>query len=80
MSKLKKRNDPAEKLPAKAQLILDSDSDSELNSDEFHSAAEVPDEGFKINAEYAKRFEHNKKREELQKCTLLLSLKEERKL
>lgn len=67
-----KKNDPAKSLPARAQLILDSDSESESNSndEEFHSAAEAQDEGgFKINAEYAKRFEHNKKREELQKCT-----------
>lgn len=74
MSKLKKKTDPAETLPAKAQLILDSDSDSESDSNnyEFHSAAEAEAQGkgFKINAEYAKRFEHNKKREELQKCTL----------
>lgn len=66
MAKSKQKNDPA-----RAQLILDSDSDSgsDSNTDEFHSAAEAPEEGFKINAEYAKRFEHNKKREELQKCS-----------
>ncbi|KAH0612657.1 uncharacterized protein H6S33_009037 [Morchella sextelata] len=60
-------------MSAKAKLITDSDSDSDSDTPaSFHSANETPpaDEsgsagGFKINAEYARRFEHNKKREEL---------------
>lgn len=63
-------------MSAKAKLITDSDSDSDSDTPaSFHSANETPpaDEnenagGFKINAEYARRFEHNKKREELQRC------------
>lgn len=51
----------------KAKLIkpdlLDADSSSE---DESVGGAELGD-GFKINEEYAQRFEHNKKREELQR-------------
>ena len=47
----------------KSNLLDDSDPSSE---DE--SGGGAPLEGFKINEEYAKRFEHNKKREELQRC------------
>ncbi|RPB10605.1 hypothetical protein P167DRAFT_537531, partial [Morchella conica CCBAS932] len=62
-------------MSAKAKLITDSDSDSDSDTPaSFHSANETPpaDEnenagGFKINTEYARRFEHNKKREELQR-------------
>ncbi|KAI5804397.1 KRI1-like family C-terminal-domain-containing protein [Geopyxis carbonaria] len=50
--------------PTIAKRFLD-DSASE---DEFHSAVQSPDQaGFKVNTEYARRFEHNKKREELQR-------------
>jgi protein KRI1 len=49
----------------KTKLLDDSDSEQE-----FHSAQQSPaEDGFKINEEYARRFEHNKKREELHKCT-----------
>jgi protein KRI1 len=41
--------------PAKKSKILDVESDDE-------------EPGFKINEEYARRFEHNNKRKELQKC------------
>ncbi|PHH84512.1 hypothetical protein CDD83_1826 [Cordyceps sp. RAO-2017] len=40
--------------------LLDSDSDSD-------GGAAIADPGFKVNEEYARRFEHNKKREELQR-------------
>ncbi|TAQ83805.1 hypothetical protein B7494_g7874 [Chlorociboria aeruginascens] len=46
--------------------LLDSDSSSD-NEDESDGGAKVEGNGFKINEEYAKRFEHNKKREELHK-------------
>jgi protein KRI1 len=49
----------------KANLLDDSDSAS--SSDESDGGAKLEDPGFKINEEYAKRFEHNKKREELQR-------------
>jgi len=51
------------------KLLNDSDSDSSSSDDDDESEEEVPDtNGFKINTEYAKRFEHNKKREEKQRC------------
>jgi len=46
------------------ELLSDSGSDS---SDDEVGGAEVAPE-FKVNQEFAKRFEHNKKREELHKC------------
>ncbi|KAI7305280.1 hypothetical protein KC315_g14769, partial [Hortaea werneckii] len=57
--------------PAKRAKLL-SDDEASSSEDESGKKAGValpsqPDEaqnGFKINAEYAKRFEHNKKREE----------------
>lgn len=51
--------------PAKRKLLDDSDSDSE------GGGAAVQDTGFAVNKEYARRFEHNKKREERQRCQSL---------
>ncbi|EPE36735.1 hypothetical protein GLAREA_08898 [Glarea lozoyensis ATCC 20868] len=48
----------------KQNLLDDSDGSSE---DESVGGAPVEDAGFKINQEFANRFEHNKKREELSK-------------
>lgn len=53
-------------------MLLD-DSDSNGDSDGEAGGVKVnraSDEtfNFKINEEFARRFEHNKKREELQKC------------
>ncbi|CAH0043412.1 unnamed protein product [Clonostachys solani] len=45
--------------PAKRKLLDDSDSDS------GDGGAQIQESGFKVNEEYARRFEHNKKREEL---------------
>jgi len=45
------------------KLLLDSD-----DSDNDRGSAAIPKAGFKVNEEYAKRFEHNKKREELARC------------
>ena len=42
----------------KAQLLDDSDSDSN------DGGASIEDPGFTVNEDYARRFEHNKKREE----------------
>jgi protein KRI1 len=50
----------------KPNLLDDSDSASS-SEDESDGGAKLEDPGFKINEEYAKRFEHNKKREELHK-------------
>jgi protein KRI1 len=52
-------------LEIKPKLLDDSDSSS--SEDESDGGAKLEDTGFKINQDYAKRFEHNKKREELQK-------------
>jgi protein KRI1 len=51
----KRTNDGlAAEQPAKKTKLLDKESEQE--------------EGFTINEEYARRFEHNNKRKELQKC------------
>ena len=60
----------------RTKTLLDEDSSSSSNDDHNSSRdAEVGDDksssngdGFTINQEYARRFEHNKKREEQQKC------------
>lgn len=49
----------------KRKLLDDSDSDSD--SDDAGGAPLGGDSGFKVNEEFAQRFEHNKKREERQK-------------
>jgi len=48
--------------------VLMDDSDSENGSDDDSGGVKLVQPGFTINEEYAKRFEHNKKREELQRC------------
>ncbi|KAI9765632.1 MAG: KRRI-Interacting protein 1 [Candelina submexicana] len=58
--------------PAKRAKILLEDNGSEEGSDSQSLNAEIPINGdhslsFKINEEYAKRFEHNKRREEMQR-------------
>lgn len=50
-----------ESKPAKRKLLNDSDSESE------DGGAPVENSAFKVNEEYARRFEHNKKREERQR-------------
>lgn len=57
--------EPPAKKPRK---LLDDDSSSD--SGDESGGVPITDQsepGFKINEEYARRFEHNKKREELQK-------------
>lgn len=58
VTKRVKQDDAPTQATARKNLLVDSDSDSE---------AEVApvDTGFKVNEEFAKRFEYNKKREEL---------------
>lgn len=51
---------------SKRKLLDDSDSDSDEGG-----GAPIQDSGFGVNQEYARRFEHNKKREEKQRCELL---------
>ena len=48
---------------AAKNLLEDSDSE-----DDFKSAVGTPGGEFKVNESYARRFEHNKKREELHRC------------
>lgn len=55
--------EPPAKKPRK---LLDDDSSSE-SGDESGGVSLNTNNGFKINEEYARRFEHNKKREEMQK-------------
>ncbi len=57
--------------PKKAPTLL-VDSDFESSSEDETDLGGVPleEQSFKINEEYAKRFEHNRKREELRRCGL----------
>lgn len=48
--------------------ILSSDS-----SDSEEGGAQLPNGDFKVNEEYAKRYDFNKKREERQRCGSLFS-------
>lgn len=63
-----KHNDGKDAPSAKPTKMRIDDSDSE--SDSETGGAKLAN-GFKVNEEYAKRFEHNKKREELQRCRFL---------
>ncbi|KAJ5834868.1 KRR1 interacting protein 1 [Penicillium robsamsonii] len=51
----------------KMRKLLDQDSDSDSGDDAggVLLSKQSPDAGFKINEDYARRFEHNKKREEV---------------
>jgi protein KRI1 len=51
----------ASKLGGKRKLLDDSDSDSD-------DGGAVLSNGFKVDEEFARRLEHNKKREERQRC------------
>jgi len=67
VSSSKKAKHAAAKEQTKPALMDDSDSASSSEDDSV-GGAKLEESGFKINEEYAKRFEHNKKREELQQC------------
>jgi protein KRI1 len=64
-SKKAKHNTTKENI--KPNLLDDSDSPSSSDDDSV-GGAKLDEPEFKINEGYAKRFEHNKKREELHKC------------
>ncbi|KAF3394542.1 Protein kri1 [Penicillium rolfsii] len=52
----------------KARTLWEDDSSSDSGDDAGGvSLTKAPEAGFKINEDYARRFEHNKKREEVQK-------------
>lgn len=54
----------------KSRKLLDDDSSSDTGDESGGVPINNHTDGFnfKINEEYARRFEHNKKREEIQKC------------
>jgi hypothetical protein len=52
----------------KSNLLVDSESSSSSEDESEAGGAPLEEAGFKISEEYAKRFEHNKKREELHRC------------
>lgn len=54
---------------AKRSLLDDSDSGS--SEDESVGGVQLEQPELKINKEFASRFEHNKKREELQQCQFI---------
>lgn len=54
--------------PAKKPRKLLDDDSSDSGDEDGGVSIGNHDAGFKINEEYARRFEHNKKREELQQC------------
>lgn len=62
--KSKHKQDPT---PTKPTTLL-YDTDSGSSEDESGGGAKLEEPGFKINEEYAQRFEHNKKRAELHRC------------
>jgi protein KRI1 len=55
--------------PAKKARLLENSSSEESSSEEDGSKnGGQRDSTLRINTDYAKRFEHNKKREELHRC------------
>ena len=76
-SAFKRRNGDSmsEGISVKRMKFLSDDDTSEGGISDSSGGVSVPDEklsnaepGFHVNEEYARRFEHNKKREELQRC------------
>ncbi len=64
-AKSAKRAPDGDKMGSKKALFDDSSSSSSDDDQEDGGATLAPAAGLKINEEYARRFEHNKKREEL---------------
>lgn len=58
----------------KARKLLDDDSSSDSGDESGGVAIGNVGNDFKVNEEYARRFEHNKKREELQKCMYITTI------
>jgi protein KRI1 len=54
----------------KMRKLLEHDSDSDSGDDAggVLLGKQSPDAGFTINEDFARRFEHNKKREEVARC------------
>lgn len=71
-SKKAKLDTPAQgAAPSHKNLLDDSDSDSD-DGQAGEGGASLKG-GFKVNEEFAKKFEHNKKREEKQRCQSSIS-------
>jgi hypothetical protein len=64
---------PASKSRA-AQKIGPSSKQALFDSDSEDGGATLPSVELKINKDYARRFEHNSKRKELERCMCALSL------
>ena len=60
--------------PAKRSLFEDDSGSSSSEEDLEDGGAKLENSGLKINEEFARRFEHNKKREELHRCKIYLLL------
>lgn len=55
----------------RAKLLLDDDSSSDSNSSDVSGGVALNGHsGFKVNEDYARRFEHSQKRAELHRCEL----------
>lgn len=65
--------------PKKKQKKVLFDEDVSDGAEDAASGVSLNGESteFKVNEEYAKRFEHNKKREEFQKCMSIKSISEQ---
>ena len=61
------RGKPTEAVPAKKKLFEEDSDLASSDDDQEEGGAAVGGSSLKINKEYARRFEHNKKREELQR-------------
>lgn len=69
--KIKAESHQKTPLQKSSNLLDDSDSDSNSDNESEDGGVPLEETDFKINAEFARRFEHNKKREELQKCQFM---------
>ena len=71
--KRKATSTPDSPIPKRTKLLLDnenSDNDSDASGGVSINGHEndVASNGFTVNQDFARRFEHNKKREELHRC------------
>lgn len=65
------REDGTVDLPSKkVKFLLENEGSDKDSDDSTDGGAQIDQNvnGFKINEEYARRFEHNKKRDELHRC------------
>lgn len=67
IKKVKKDLETDDKTNKTVNLLVNSDSDRASEDESDAGGAPLEESGFKINEDYARRFEYNKKREELHK-------------